>query len=57
MRTNLFLSLAFILMMYSCKESSLKITNVKKKSTFDSLANQVISETKFTPELLWKFGR
>lgn len=57
MRTSLFLSLAVILMTYSCKESQLKITDVKKKSTFDSLANQAITESKFTPELLWKFGR
>ncbi|MCX7862619.1 MAG: S9 family peptidase [Bacteroidales bacterium] len=45
------------LVLLACKENKVIQTSKVKKSTFDSLANQVIHEKRFTPELLWKFGR
>lgn len=59
---NLFLFVASALFLFSCSgdkpgsdESSLPPKNNLNKS--DSLASQKITETRVTPELLWKFGR
>ncbi|MFH2141803.1 MAG: S9 family peptidase [Bacteroidota bacterium] len=55
-----FLILA-VLLMYSCKESSEKSTDNQdttvQKSKLDSLSKVEITDTRVTPELLWKFGR
>jgi dipeptidyl aminopeptidase/acylaminoacyl peptidase len=46
-----------IIIFFSCKNDKSSEVSKKTVSTFDSLANQPINETVFTPELLWKFGR
>ncbi len=46
-----------IIALFACSDEKTTLTEIKQKSTFDSLANQPIIEKVFTPELLWKFGR
>jgi len=53
---NLFYLLALTIVILSC-QSEKKINTVKEFTKADSLENQLIDETRLTPELLWKFGR
>jgi len=49
-----------VLALFSCIDVNVKMEKKVDKgsvSESDSLANQPITETKVTPELLWKFGR
>ncbi len=55
---NLFLFGALALLLFSCSEKpGSDESSLPKVSKSDSLASQTITETKVTPELLWKFGR
>ena len=57
---NFFLFAVSVLVMVSCLETKKPLSDGKSESLLtksDSLASQPITETRVSPELLWKFGR
>lgn len=59
MRKLSFLILALFVIVAGCKQKSTDVAEnqVSEKSPIDSLSKQEITETRITPETLWKFGR
>ncbi len=51
------ISFLLVAVLFACTNNRPQEKSVTNQSIFDSLANQPITETVFTPELLWKFGR